>query len=181
MSERTGVTRLLCVVVGLWIALTVSMGFVATGNFHVVELDQLRNASEVFEDIPEGEPRRQALRYVASELNRYFFAEYDRANLAVGLVALVLLGLAGRRRKVEALFVLVGCGIAAASMFYTTPLMTDLGREIDFLPRDPKPPKVLEFYRYHGFVIGAELVKLGLLTVTGLSLLRGGNRRRSEH
>ncbi|MEQ8768149.1 MAG: hypothetical protein RL885_29870 [Planctomycetota bacterium] len=179
--ERIGITKLLCVVVGMWIAVTVSMGFVATGNFKVVGPEDLRDSAEIYEDIPgpeEDGERYMALRYIASELNRFFFAQYDKASLALGGASLLLLLMAGRRRGLELGIVLLGLAIAAISYFYTTPLMTDLGREIDFLPRNPeKPAKVEEFYQYHTIIIVAELAKVVLLGLLTLSLLRG---RRSE-
>ena len=73
---------------GVWLVLTVAVGFLASGNFRVLDSERMRHADPVYADIPAGDDRRQALRYAASELNRFYFAVYSKAQLVVAGLAL---------------------------------------------------------------------------------------------
>ena len=92
-------TKLSLLLVGGWVLVTLSVMYVAASSFRVVDLDNLRNATEVFAEIPEGEPRQQALRYVASEFNRHVFATYGGVNLVFSLAVLALLVISAQRNK----------------------------------------------------------------------------------
>ncbi|MCB9897398.1 MAG: hypothetical protein H6825_05295 [Planctomycetes bacterium] len=174
MTGRRGALadgRLLLFALGVWCALSFAMGFVATGNFHVVEPAALRNSTEIYAAIPlEGDARRMALRYVASELNRFFFARYDLANVALAALCTWLVFLLPRRKSQIAL---VACLLVAlASAFWLTPTIVELGRQIDFMPRDPKPPEVVRFYELHGVSISLGLLQLALALGVAIGLLR---------
>jgi len=162
--------RWLLVVLTAWIVLMVCMGFVATGNFAVVEPDALRDADRIYAALEAGDERRMALRYVASELNRAYFQRYDTASLVLALAALGLrLRVGGHRASLIAL--LLCAGLVVLNVAYFTPTILELGRQIDFMPRDPPPPEVAEFFRLHGVNITlglAQLVLLAGLLVVGV-------------
>ncbi len=165
--------RLLAAVLGAWLALCASMAFVAMSNFRVTDVERLRDADEVFAALDEGEERRTALHYVARELNRHFFQRYDRAQLALAAVALVLLLFAGAPRKARLVVLLLAAGVALAHALYLTPTMVELGREIDFVPRpDPPPEPVQRFYALHGVSLALELAKMALLAALVLMVAR---------
>lgn len=161
--------RWLLVVLTAWIMLIVCMGQVATGNFEVVEPDDLRHSSEVFAELEAGDERRMAVRYVASELNRYFFQRYDVGSLALAAAAIVLRLRAGGR-PVSLVALLLCAALVVANLTYFTPYMIEQGRLIDFMPRDPRPPEVEAFYSTHVLNIVltlGQMVVLGALVCVG--------------
>ena len=121
MKPDSRAQRVLLVLLGGWICLIVCMVHVATTNFRVVEPAALRNAEQVYAGIPEGAPRRQALRYVASELNRSLFASYDQAQIVVGVVALAMLVLSCGRRLPQVLLLGLCLLFTAFSWGWITP------------------------------------------------------------
>lgn len=165
--------RVLLLLLGAWMTSIVTMALLASGTFHVVEPARLANAETIYADIPEGEPRRMALRYVASEVNRFFFRRYDAVHIALAVMccALVLRGPVRRKSMVA----LVAClAISIAATLWLTPSIIELGRRIDFLPRDPLPPDVAEFFRLHRMSVTGELTKLALLVGVAVGLVREG-------
>ncbi len=169
-------TNLVFWLLGAGFILSVVMAYVAGANFKVVE--NLRNSEQVFESVPEGETRRMALRYVASELNRHFFFLYGYVHTGVFGAALVIFLLA-RLKSYTALFGLVYCvALSLTYIFYFTPVLEELGREIDFLPRDPMPEKVDVFYAIHTVDVVLEMIKL--LWIPVMCVMIGKAARKSE-
>lgn len=167
MKVRPGSRLLFTAVLGLWISLTVCMAYIAGANFKTVEPDNLRHAAEVFAEIPEGEERRMDLRYIASELNRHFFKVYDGAQLVLATLSLLLLFLS-RAGKLETALTLTCCAFAIWFAFRITPNLIEIGRQIDFMPREPEPPQVKEFYGLHRQAVAIEVIKLLFLTTVVL-------------
>ena len=164
VSGRPWVLRLLLVLLGGWIALSICMAYIASGNFSTLDPGRLRQADAVYRKIPAGE-RRPALRYAASELNRRYFALFNTLQIGLALVCLFLLWAGGGGKLDHGLaFVCLAIGLVGA--FYVVPELTARGREIDFLwPRDPSNPKpaVAAFYQLHKVSVAVELIKLLLL------------------
>lgn len=156
--------RLLLVLLGAWLALSVAMGWVASANFKVVEPDRLRDAASIFAQLPEGEPRRMKLRYIASEMNRHDFAAYDKVNLALAVLAVLVAARLSQRPRGAMLVLLLCLAMAVVFTTWFTPTLIAQGRQIDFVARDPRPPEVAAFYRLHGVNIGLELLKMLLIT-----------------
>ena len=176
MRERVWATKLLLLLLGGWFFLTISVMYVAASSFRVVDLNNLRNAAEIFSEIPDGEPRQQALRYVAGEFNRHVFATYDWANLGFSIAVLALLIVSAHRDKRSVALVTACVLISASFLFYLTPTLTDLGRGIDFMPRNPEPAEVRWFYMLHGANAVLEIVKLGLISIFALGLVKARPR-----
>ena len=169
---RPWATRLLLCLLGSWIVLTITMGFLASGNFRVLDPARLRNADEVFREIPAGQERRQDLRYAASELNRYYFRIYSAVHLVIAAAALALHGWSRQRSRWITLG-LAACTVTAVLyLVWLTPALVDLGRAIDFMPRDPEPPQVVGFYRLHRLDVALELTKLVVLASITVGLIR---------
>lgn len=165
-------TKIMLWLLGAGFVLSVTMGYVASANFRVVDPESLRNADEVFASFEEGDPRRMALRYVASELNRHFFSVYTYLHTGLFGVAAVLYFLARLKSRIVFLGLGFGVGLSLLYLFYFTPVLTEIGREIDFMSRDPKPPQVERFYSIHGVNIVLEMIKLGLILLMSAILLR---------
>lgn len=160
------VSRILLLTLGAWAAVTLAVAWVATANFRVTS--RLRNADQVFRHLPESE-RGPALRYVAGELNRNLFRVYDVANLLFAIAAIPLLWLSGRSGP-WTIGALVCCaGIAAALLFWLTPTLVQLGRQIDF---DRSPPEVSRFRTLHTLALLLDMGKLILLGFVTATLLR---------
>ncbi|MGC1955973.1 MAG: DUF4149 domain-containing protein [Gammaproteobacteria bacterium] len=172
MSSLTWVDRLLLWICGGWFFLTVCVGYVATANFSELQPERLRQAESVLEPMGDAPAKARTLRYVASELNRHFFSVYGWINLGLAAVALVLVGTSGRRTRWRTLALMLCFGIAAVGVLYLTPTLIDLGRQIDFVPREPVSEPVRQFYVFHRLNEGLELLKLILLTGVTVSLIR---------
>ena len=160
---------------GAWLMGTVSMWVVATENFRRVDAVLSSPHSEFhqrLEPLPAGEARL-VLRFLASELNRFYFTTWGGFQLVLGGVILILswrlaagrfdLGLLG------AIWLL-----AAILTLWITPSLIEIGRQVDFIPRSPPPPQMDAFWRFHLAYTVTDLVKFG----AGLFwLLRTGLKR----
>lgn len=148
---------------GAWLMGTVFLWVVATENFRRVDT-VLRSPHSEFhqklEPLPAGEARL-VLRFLASELNRFYFTVWGWSQLILGGVILILswrlaadrfdLGLLG------AMWVL-----AAILILWVTPSIIEIGRQVDFIPRSPPPPQMESFWRYHFAYTATDLVKFGV-------------------
>lgn len=171
-AERAWAARALIWLLGVWLVMTMAVGFLASGNFRVLDSERLRHADTVYAEIPAGEPRRLVLRYAASELNRYYFGVYSKAQLVVASAALLLLWLSRRRSRLVTIGVVIAAVSAVLVMVWLAPALTELGRQIDFTPRDPEPPDVAHFYRLHRIDVVLEMAKMVVLAAVSVILIR---------
>lgn len=147
---------------GAWLMGTAFLWVVATENFRRV--DAVLNGPhpefhQKLEPLPAGEAR-QVLRFLASELNRFYFTTWGWSQLILGGVIVVLswrlgadrldLGLLGAMWVVS---VLLAIGV--------TPSLIEIGRQVDFMPRSPAPPQMQAFWRYHLAYTVTDLLKFG--------------------
>lgn len=142
------------------------IGFVAAENFFVVDRLLEAPASTRFREelqqrlapLPDGDAR-VVLRYLSSELNRFYFRVWGGAEVLLGAV---LLGLAARSGNDRTLTIGAGVMLALSLLmtFYLTPQLVDVGRAIDFVPRDPPPPELRQFGMLHGAYSVLDLAKL---------------------
>lgn len=157
------------VLLSAWVATTVCMWFAASGSFATVNR-VLRESSSQFTDAAKplsADQTRVVLRYLTSEINRTYFRVYGWAQLALGAI---LLGLLLRSAPRDTLNLALAGGmlaVAAVLTLYITPEIVALGRQIDFVPRDPAPPEMARFRTLHGAFTGLDGAKL----VAGLVLL----------
>ncbi len=162
-------TRLLAIVIlSAWLAMTVCMWFAASGSFRTVAR-VLERSNPQFADAAKSmsaDQTRVVLRYLTSEINRTYFRAYGWAQLALGGLLLVLLARTPRNTRDLAI---VGAMLALAAVLtlYITPEIVALGREIDFVSRDPAPPEMARFRALHGAFTGLDGAKL----LAGLVLL----------
>jgi hypothetical protein len=115
------------------------------------------------------ETRRPLFRHIASEVNRWMFARFGWAQLAVAVVVALLawpLGGAARWLAVAALVVVAIQGFALG------PQILSLGRAVDFVPR-PLPPDVARrFGLLHGGYVILDLAKAVALVSLSVVLAR---------
>ncbi len=155
---------LFAVLLGIWLAGTLLEWFIATQNFRTVDR-VLSQADQQLEEQsrPLSRDRLRVLfRHLASELNRYYFAAWGWAQM---VLAAALLALLARLRITDSVSWLLVGGMLALVVglhFIVTPRLVELGRSIDFVPRDPAPPEMGRFGRLHAAFTGLDFVKLVL-------------------
>jgi hypothetical protein len=178
-------TRLLCLVLGMWLGGSLILGSVVAYNFAGVEDLFARNprlADRAGFGVQDESAKKTSLLWVhASELNRVFFENWNRTQLVLGVLSI---GLAIFASASRALLLLLTAAVAlvAYTHFGVEPEILDLGRRLDFTPRLPPPPELTAFQRYHGLYFGLETLRLLLLAIATLMAVwqpsRPGDRAR---
>lgn len=161
------------VLVTVWLTGTVIMTFVATQNFRTVDRILERPTPQAAPKLTalDHDTMRMLLRHLSSELNRLYFMTWNAVQLVLAVVVLALMVRAGSR--LETVLALAMLAIAVALLGGTFRII-ELGRTIDFVPRDPVPPEVARFGKLHAVYGALELVKLVVGVVLGWKL--GGSR-----
>lgn len=154
---RTTIALLL----GVWLAGTIFLGGVASQNFFMIDRLLAHPNASLQKDVaalPPGEARVM-LRYVSSELNRFYFQVWGwfELSLAVLVVSLAIIGL--RQGKFIVGFALM-LALVAVMTLYIMPRIVVAGRALDFVPRNPPPPGLTEFGILHGAYSILDLIKL---------------------
>jgi hypothetical protein len=163
---------------------TVLLGAVASENFFMI--DRLLDSSSVSSSrshpsfqkdaaqLPPGEARLM-LRYVSSELNRFYFNVWGWFELGLASLALLLVVRGSMQSKFT-----IGFGVmlalVAVMTIYITPRITEVGRALDFVPRNPVPPSLAEFGMLHAAYSFMDLAKLGIGIWLAVDLMRGEKR-----
>ena len=172
------------VVMGAWVMGSICMSVVATQNFYTVDRLLAGQSSAAFTAMVQklGQPAaRELLRYLSSELNRLYFQMWNVAQIVLGVAALWLSrrSAAGPKADGPASKIIVGMlAIVVLMLVYLTPAIVSLGRELDFVPREPAPPGMSRFWVLHAAYTSLEMLKLALgLLVAGLIARRDGPLR----
>jgi hypothetical protein len=149
-------------ILGAWIASTLCMWFAATRSFATVESVRKR-AEPQFVEItkPLGEaPTRVVLRYMASEINRTLFWGYGAVQIGFGALLFLLVLRQSPRHTLDIGLVATMLTLSIILTLVITPMVTSVGRSIDFLPRNPPPPIMPRFWMLHGSFTSLDGVKL---------------------
>jgi hypothetical protein len=157
---------------GAWLMGTVLMALVAAENFWTVNrlLDAQPNqkfAADI-EKFGRGETH-DLLYYYSSELNRLYFQYWNLAQLAIGILTLWLVVRVPEADKSKWCIVAM-LGIVMFLTVLITPRIVSVGRQLDFVPRDPQPPGLRTFGLLHAAYTvfdGIELI-LGILVTLWL-------------
>jgi len=153
---------------GAWIAGSICMSAVAAEKFYTIDRLLARPPNAAFSHVVQqlGQPQaRDLLRFLSSELNRLYFQMWNVAQLVIG--ALVLWLIVGSARPDPpstraARAVVAMLAIVVLMLAYLTPAIVTLGREIDFVPREPPPPGMQRFWVLHAAYTSLEMVKLAI-------------------
>ncbi len=173
--------RLASLLIGAWLAASIFMDFAAIHNFRSVDRFLAAPgplAAEKIRDVGGRAEARTFLRAQAAEVNRYLFEQWEYAQLALGVLLLMVFvfGHGDAPRIAMLLTVLMLC-IVGVDRFVLTGQITRLGRLLDY-PNTPGADPAL-FWRLHGIYSGLELLKLALgASVAGLLLIRHKDRSR---
>jgi hypothetical protein len=150
------------VMIGAWLMGSICVSVVATENFYTVDRLLTPPSNATFAEMVQklGPPAaRELLRYLSSELNRLYFQMWNVAQIGVGVLALWLL--AGSREQGAARKGIAAMlAIVVLMLVYLTPAIVSLGRELDFVPRDPSPPGMSRFWVLHAAYTSLEMIKL---------------------
>ena len=155
--------------IGIWFAGTAISALIAAQNFYMIDRLIENSASESFRQALATlgpQTGREFLRYLSSELNRLYFQWWNVAQLALLVLTLWLVKPLPRAKR--AVWGIVG--MLAVVIFLTvflTPPIVNVGRALDFVPRDPLPPALRTFGLLHAAFSVFTLVNLilGVLVV----------------
>jgi hypothetical protein len=156
-------TRIAALMLGAWLGGCVFMDTVATQNFRSVDRVLAAPTAQMKERIQAlggHDGARALLRYQASEQNRQYFATWERVQIGLGLLLILMLVVAGQRGRVTLWLVALMLGVALLMHFLLTPEITRLGRAMDFAPVG-RPGESTRFWIFHGVYSALELIKLG--------------------
>lgn len=156
-------------ILAAWIMSTLCMWFAATSSFATVERVMQSGQPELVElTKPLGEAStRMLLRHVASEINRSVFWGYGALQIGLGAILFLLLWKQKPRNHVDVGVVATMLALSVILTLVITPLIVSIGRDIDFLPRNPPPAVMPRFWALHGSFTGLDGVKL----LAGIGLL----------
>lgn len=173
MKTHSPITILL---LGLWLGGSIFLVAVVTYNFVGIEPALTANpelaARAGFNPSDEAAKKTSVIWVFASELNRAIFTGWNVVQLVLGL--LVLVGIFLRCPRREAMIsASLALGIVLVLTFYMAPELVDIGRSLDFKPRNPAPPQLGKFETLHRVYSGLATAKIVLLIVTALTTMRG--------
>ena len=154
---------LAAILLGGWLIGSIVVGAAAAQNFYMI--DKLLNSVEsprpflnITARMESGEARG-ILRFLVSELNRYYFRTWEWVEILFGAILLFLaFKYFGDKKLIIGFAVMLG--IVLLMSFYVTPQMIDVGRKLDFVPRDPAPPELSWFGKLHGLYSVLYLIML---------------------
>ena len=164
---RSKKTTTLVLVLGIWLGASILLLWVVGSSFPGVER-AVQNNEKLAEKagFKPGDSAAKKISVpwvVTGELNRQYFAGWNIGQLALAGMALVC---AARCRQRGSLLVLsLAALIVLVLTFWLAPEITETGRSLDFVPREPPPAEEARFMGLHRVYTGLELVKLVLLAV----------------
>src|SRR5471030_1473513 len=167
------------VVMGAWLMGSIGMSIVATENFYTIDRLLAGSPNAPFAAIVQklGQPAaRDVLRYLSSELNRLYFQMWNVSQVAAGVLVLWLTAgspiqdPAYARRTRWAVIAMLATVVLMLG--YLTPAIVSLGRELDFVPRDPAPPGMSRFWVLHAAYTSLEMLKLAAGLVVAVRITR---------
>jgi hypothetical protein len=165
---------------------SVMMFVVAPTNFRLVDELLAHSENQSFRSLVEhlgSGPTRELLRYLSSELNREFFQLWNIVQVLLGAGLLLIVskrkesvgGVASfeqQQRRVR-LPLVVATMLVIGLLVGLTPLITHLGRSLDFVPREPPPPAFARFKLLHVGYTVLELIKVVCVGIAAYWLTRG--------
>jgi hypothetical protein len=156
-------------ILGAWMMSTLCMWFAATKSFATVER-VMKGGQPQFLEItkPLGEAStRMVIRHMASEINRTLFRGYGVLQIGFGVLLFLIVLRQTPRHALDISLVAIMLTLSVILTLVITPMVTSVGRSIDFLPRNPPPPIMPRFWMLHGAFTSLDGVKL----LAGIGLL----------
>jgi hypothetical protein len=148
--------------VGAWLAGSLIMFFVATQNFRTVDRilgNPGAEAAGPLGAVPAA-TLRPLLRHWSSELNRLYFLAWGVAQIVLGLGVVVLV----RGERVQVTLAAAMLVLVIGLLLFVTPQITEVGRALDFVSRNPLPPAsapvMAKFWKLHAAYTGLDSLKV---------------------
>jgi preprotein translocase subunit SecG len=167
-------TRIAALLLGVWLGGCLFMDTVATQNFRSVDRMLTAPTAQMKERIQVlggHDAARALLRYQASEQNRQYFATWESTQIALGLLLILMLVVAGQRDRVTLWLAALMLCVALVMHFLLTPEIIRLGRAMDFAPAGRPSGESTRFWIFHGVYSALELIKLGWGVALGVWLV----------
>jgi hypothetical protein len=174
------VRRLAALILGAWIAGSLFLMAVATGNFRTVDRILENPHPPVTDYIQklDGETARIFLRHLAAEQNRRYFDRWESVQLALAVALLVTLFFGVSANK----WVMAACSLmlllVIVQHWLITPELVLAGKSIEFLSPDEFSLQRVRFQSYHRMYSALEIVKMALAAGLSVRLLLHRSRRR---
>ena len=158
--------------VGLWVGLLLASWGIAVASFQTADSilgpGMRPEVATRLGPIP-AEDRRQVLRFLAAEMNRWMFRTGSVAQLTLGMALLLLVF---RSEGTPRLLAGVALGLTLVQAGVLSPSIARLGRSLDFVAR-PLPPEISHrFGLLHGAYVLADLLKGVSVACVGWVLAR---------
>lgn len=174
------ITAALFLLLGIWLGGSIIVGGVVAYNISGFEHLFARNAkleARAGFSPDDVEAKKTSVLWVhSSELNRVFFEVWNRSQLVIGALSILLAAL-GRTGRLGLGLLVAATALVAVVHLVLEPQLVDLGRQLDFLSRDPRPPVEESFQRYHLLYMATESLRLGVLLLATLVLMIRPMRR----
>lgn len=173
--------RFFTFLIGLWIGGTLFIQWVAGQNYTSVErvlTAQPQQMQQIIFTLTDAE-KKNLFRYVASEMNRFYFSNWEWMQLAIGLALLVGIILA---KEPKQYLVMGGFMLLAvlACHFLLTPQMIGVGRMLDFVPLDKSPAEHKRFESMGMLYMIIDILKTGVGVLMLVQLLRRTDREKRK-
>jgi hypothetical protein len=157
---------------GAWLTGSVLVAIVATQNFFTI--DRLLDGSShpAFRGAVErlgATQSRDFLRYLSSELNRLYFLLWNVAQIVIGGLVLASIIRSRASSRLHWTISLMSALVLVMTLALL-PMITTIGRSLDFVPRDPPPAAARTFGLLHAAYTSLDLLKivLGILATVWL-------------
>ena len=174
--------RFACILLGAWLGCTVMMSMVATQNFRTVDRMLLAPYPAASQDLKTlgHDSARMLLRWEAAEQNRWFFEVWETAQIALGIAVFFVLLFGSTETKYSLALSLLMLIVVLVERLLLTPMMTALGRLIDFVPAATHSPERIKFGVLHMGYVGLEISKLILGLLLAIKLMMRTRRKSGQ-
>lgn len=171
--------RLACLLLGAWLGCGAFMAVVAVQNFRTVDRLLITPSSGAAPGLKAlgYQYSRQLLRWEASEQNRRYFETWEIAQVAIAAALFFLLLFGSTETKFSLSLSLLMLVIVLLQRILLTPMLTSLGRLIDFIPQAVRSTDRIRFGVLHSAYLFLDGAKAVLGIVLAAKLLTRSRRR----
>ena len=174
--------RFACLLLGAWLGGTVVMSMVATQNFRTVDRLLLAPYPAASQDLKTlgHDSARMLFRWEAGEQNRWLFEVWETAQVALAIAVFFVLLFGSTETKYSLALSLLMLVVVILQRFLLTPMMTSLGRLIDFVPPGTRSPERIKFGVLHMGYVGMEIAKVLLGLLLAIKLMMRTRRKSGQ-
>lgn len=173
INMRSKALSLLYLILGAWLGGSILVGTAAGYNF--AGFDDLfernpRLAERAGFRPEDPEAKKASLLWVhSSELNRVMFESWNLIQLVLGVLAIAL-ALSTRAGWIITAALCLAVALISYAQLFLSPELVDLGRRLDFVPRNPPPAELAPFRQLHGRYFALEALRFLLVVLAAVLL-----------